>query len=45
VAVGHPHVDASNVERVLNEGYTFLMPAPTRSYAGLTKGLELAGRK
>jgi 4-hydroxy-2-oxoheptanedioate aldolase len=45
VAVGHPHVDAQNVERVLKEGYTFLMPAPTRSYAGLEKGLQLAGRK
>ena len=45
VAVGHPHVDANNVERVLKEGYTFLMPAPTRGYAGLEKGLQLAGRK
>jgi len=44
VAVGHPHVDAGNVERVLKEGYTFLMPAPTRGYAGLEKGLQLAGR-
>ncbi len=44
VPVGHPHVDANNVERVLAEGYRFLMPAPTRSYAGLNKGLELAGR-
>ena len=25
VAVGHPHVDATNVERILGEGYTFLM--------------------
>ncbi len=44
VAVGHPHVDAGNVERVLAEGYRFLMAAPTRSYAGLDKGLELTGR-
>ncbi len=45
VPVGHPHVDASNVERILKEGYRFLMPAPTRSYAGLDKGRQLAGRK
>jgi 4-hydroxy-2-oxoheptanedioate aldolase len=44
VAVGHPHVSADNVERILGEGYTFLMAAPSRSYGGLTKGLELAGR-
>jgi 4-hydroxy-2-oxoheptanedioate aldolase len=44
VAVGHPHVDANNVERVLAEGYTYLMSAPSRTYAGLTKGLELSGR-
>ena len=44
VVVGHPHVDADNVERVLAEGYRFLMAAPGRSYAGLNKGRELAGR-
>src|SRR5919204_656321 len=42
--VGHPHVDASNVERILGEGYRFLMAAPVRSYAALDKGLKLAGR-
>jgi len=45
VAVGHPHVDATNVERILNEGYTFLMAAPVRSFAALDKGRQLAGRK
>lgn len=44
VVVGHPHVDAGNVERVLGEGYRFLMAAPATSYAGLDKGLELSGR-
>ena len=44
VVVGHPHVDAGNVERVLDEGYRFLMTAPATSYAGLDKGLELSGR-
>jgi len=45
VVVGHPHVDATNVERVLQEGYTFLMAAPVRSFAALDKGRQLAGRK
>ena len=44
VPVGHPHVDGNNVERILAEGYRFLMPAPVRSYAALEKGLKLAGR-
>lgn len=44
VAVGHPHVTAGNVERILGEGYTFLMTAPVRSTPGLDKGLELTGR-
>ena len=44
VPVGHPHVDATNVERILNEGYRFLMAAPVRSYAALDKGLKLTGR-
>jgi 4-hydroxy-2-oxoheptanedioate aldolase len=44
VAVGHPHVDSKNVERIIGEGYRFLMAAPVRSYAALEKGLQLAGR-
>jgi 4-hydroxy-2-oxoheptanedioate aldolase len=44
VAVGHPHVDAANAERVLREGYRFLMTAPTQSYANLDAGRRLAGR-
>jgi len=43
VPVGHPHVDAGNAERILKEGYRFLMCAPTRSYAGLEKARQLAG--
>jgi len=45
VAVGHPHVNAGNVERILGEGYTFLMSGPVRSTPGLDKGLALTGRK
>ncbi len=44
VPVGHPHVDSNNVERILKEGYRFLMAAPTRSYAALEKCRKLAGR-
>jgi 4-hydroxy-2-oxoheptanedioate aldolase len=44
VAVGHPHVDSNNVERILQEGYTFLMAGPSRSYPALDKGRQLAGR-
>jgi len=44
VPVGHPHVDSANVERILKEGYRFLMAAPTRSYAALDKGRQIAGR-
>jgi 4-hydroxy-2-oxoheptanedioate aldolase len=44
VVVGHPHVDSNNVERILNEGYRFLMAASTRSYGALDKGRQLAGR-
>lgn len=44
VPVGHPHVDAANAGRIIEEGYRFLMAAPTRSYAGLEKARALAGR-
>jgi 4-hydroxy-2-oxoheptanedioate aldolase len=44
VVVGHPHVDSNNVERLLNEGYRFLMAGPSRSYPALEKGRQLAGR-
>jgi 4-hydroxy-2-oxoheptanedioate aldolase len=35
VPCGHPHVDAGNAQRVVDEGYRFLIAAPTRSYGGL----------
>jgi 4-hydroxy-2-oxoheptanedioate aldolase len=35
VACGHPHVDATNAQRVVDEGYRFLVAAPVRSYPGL----------
>ena len=45
VAVGHAHVDAGNVERILEEGYRFLMTFPRRDFGALHKGLQLTGRK
>jgi 4-hydroxy-2-oxoheptanedioate aldolase len=44
VVVGHPHVEPGNAERLLAEGFRFLMCAPTRSYAGLDKARQLTGR-
>src|SRR5215510_3358325 len=44
VVVGHPHVEAGNAERILKEGYRFLMCAPVRSYGHLEKARQLAGR-
>ena len=45
VIVGHPHVEAGNCERILSEGYRFLMCAPTRSYGHLDKARAAAGVK
>ena len=45
VVVGHPHVEAGNCERILSEGYRFLMCAPTRSYGHLDKARAAAGIK
>src|ERR1700724_3791648 len=44
VVVGHPHVEAGNAERILNEGYRFLMCAPVRSYGHLTAAQKFTGR-
>jgi 4-hydroxy-2-oxoheptanedioate aldolase len=45
VICGHPHVEAGNAERILKEGYRFLMCAPTRSYGHLEKARAAAGVK
>ena len=45
VVVGHPHVEAGTCERILKEGYHFLMCAPTRSYGHLDKARAAAGLK
>lgn len=43
VAIGNPHTTAKNVQRLLDEGYSFLMAAPQRSYGVVGQGRELAG--
>ena len=43
--VGHPHATPKNMQRVIDDGYRFLMAAPERSYADLELGLSLTGRK
>jgi 4-hydroxy-2-oxoheptanedioate aldolase len=44
VVVGHPHVETHNVERIVKEGYRFLMCAPVRSYGNLDAARKFAGR-
>ncbi len=43
IVVGNPHTGAKNVERLIGEGYKFLMSAPSRSYGVVGQGRELAG--
>ena len=43
IPVGNPHTTGANVERLVQEGYRFLMSAPQRSYGVVGKGRELAG--
>ena len=45
VAVGHPHVEQGNAERIIKEGYTFLMAAPAQGFGHLNKAKEIAGVK
>ena len=44
VPVGHPHVTSMNVEKVVAEGYRFLMSAPVRTYDAIQKAKELTGK-
>ena len=44
VIVGHPHVEPENMERVVGEGYRFLMTSAARSFAKLDKVRTLIGR-
>jgi 4-hydroxy-2-oxoheptanedioate aldolase len=42
--VGHPHVSGANAERVIAEGYRFLMCGAPRSYGTLDNTRKLVGR-
>jgi 4-hydroxy-2-oxoheptanedioate aldolase len=44
VPCGRPRVDASNVQRVVDAGYRFLMAAPVRSFAALETCRRATGR-
>jgi 4-hydroxy-2-oxoheptanedioate aldolase len=44
VVVGHPHVESGNVERIVSEGYRFLMMAPTQNYGHFTAAQKQTGR-
>jgi 4-hydroxy-2-oxoheptanedioate aldolase len=44
VVVGHPHVEISNGQRIVDEGYRFLMCSAPRSFNTLEKSRTLVGR-
>ena len=44
VVVGHPHVEIANGQRVIDEGYRFLMCSAPRSFNTLEKSRTLVGR-
>lgn len=44
VPCGHPHVDEKNAQKVVDEGYRFLMTAPVRAYPGLEACRRIARR-
>jgi 4-hydroxy-2-oxoheptanedioate aldolase len=44
VPCGHPHVDAQNAAKCVEDGYRFLMAAPARTFSGLDACLTLTGR-
>jgi 4-hydroxy-2-oxoheptanedioate aldolase len=44
IVVGHPHVETANAQRIIQEGYRYLMCAAPRSFGTLEKARSLAGR-
>jgi 4-hydroxy-2-oxoheptanedioate aldolase len=44
VVAGHPHVTTANIERVLAEGYRYLMCAAPRNFSTLESARKVAGR-
>ena len=45
VVVGHPHVEAGNCERIVSEGYRFLMWRRCRASTTSTRRRTAVGRK
>jgi 4-hydroxy-2-oxoheptanedioate aldolase len=45
VVAGHPHLEASNAEQIIAEGWRYFMCGAPRSFATLEKARGLAGRK
>ena len=44
VPYGSPQTNLANVEQRIRDGFTFLMPAPTRETAAMNLGRQIAGR-
>jgi len=44
VVCGHPHVDAGNVERILDQGFRWLMASPERTFNALQLGRKASQR-
>jgi len=44
VPCGHPHVDAKNVESLIEQGFRWLMPGPVPSFTALEIGRRVSGR-
>jgi 4-hydroxy-2-oxoheptanedioate aldolase len=44
VPCGHPHVEPQNAQRVVDEGYKFLMAAPARTFMSLDTCRKITGR-
>ena len=45
VVCGHPHAGMDNIDQLVQDGYQFMVAAPTRSYPTLNKAKELTGSK
>ena len=44
IPCGHPHPDGKNIERLVKDGYRFLMPSSPRTFGVLDQGRKLTGR-
>ncbi len=43
IAVGNPHTTLKNVDRLIDEGYTFLMQGPVKTYPAVERALARFG--